>query len=163
MECTTEKQFLEAYDKYADAIFRHCYFRLMDRERARDLMQDVFLRTWDYLQKGATIENIRAFLYRVANNLVIDSVRKKSAVSLDFLQEQGFDPAKEEKAGATGEVSEVLRYVSLIEPQYRDVLLMRYVDDMGPKEIAEILEESENAVSVRLNRGIKKLREYVDR
>ena len=163
MHNESEDQFLAAYDKYADAIFRHCFFRLMDRDRARDLTQDVFLRTWEYIQKGTKVENIRAFLYRVANNLVIDFVRKKSAVSLDFLHEKGFDPVEggQGNVAVAGEVGEMLRIVALIEPQYREVILMRYVEGMGPKEIAEAVQESENAVSVRLNRGIKKIRDYM--
>jgi len=46
---------------------------------------------------------------------------------------------------------------------YREVLVMRYIDDMAPKEIAHILGESENAISVRLHRGIKKVKELMER
>ena len=76
-----------------DAIFRHCYFRVFDRERARDLVQETFLKTWEYLTRGHDIENIRAFLYRVATNLIIDDSRRKKEISLEQLSESGFDPA----------------------------------------------------------------------
>jgi RNA polymerase sigma factor (sigma-70 family) len=49
-----------------------------------------------------------------------------------------------------------------LDKKYRDVILMRYVNDYSPKEIAEILGQSENAVSVRINRGLKKVQEMIN-
>ena len=74
--------FDHAYADYADAIFRHCAFRLMNRERGKELMQETFLRIWIELGKGVEVLNMRAFLYRIANNLIIDDVRKKKEMSL---------------------------------------------------------------------------------
>ncbi len=87
-----EDIFIKAYDDHSDAIFRHCYFRVFERERAKELTQEVFIKTWEYLRNGQEVKNLRAFLYRVANNLVIDESRKKKANSLEAMQEQGFDP-----------------------------------------------------------------------
>ena len=47
-----QKEFEKAYDLYADAIFRHCYLRVSDRELAKDLMQEAFMKTWEYLASG---------------------------------------------------------------------------------------------------------------
>ena len=153
--------FLKAYTDYSDAIFRHCYFRLYARDRAKDLTQETFMRAWEYIAKGNTVDNIRAFLYRIANNLVIDESRKKTSVSLEVMREQGFEPSFE-TASAMDTVIEAKRVIAAfkrIDPAYRDIVLMRYIDDMTPKEIAHVLGESENAVSVRIHRGIKKIKE----
>ena len=82
MQQGMEQLFFEAYEAYADAIFRHCYFRLNDRELAKDMMQEAFTRTWEYVQNGNNPTNIRAFIYRVASNLIIDHYRKKKSYSL---------------------------------------------------------------------------------
>jgi len=159
-----KKEFLEAYEKYADAIWRHCFFRLYnDRERALDIMQETFIKTWEYLARGNEIENIRAFLYRVATNLIIDSVRKKRTFSLDELTEQGFDPpdTSHRRIEADAEMAQISKLIEKLEPEYREVVVMRYIDDMSPKEIAGALGESENTVSVRVHRGIKKIREFL--
>ena len=79
MESREEKLFLEAFDTHADSLFRHACFRLSDRERARDLVQDTFLKAWDYLRGGGEIQNIKSFLYRILHNLIIDEYRKKSS------------------------------------------------------------------------------------
>ena len=156
-----EEEFIKSYDELADVLFRHCYFRLSDRERAKDVVQETFIRTWDYVKKGKDITNLKAFLYRVANNLIIDEYRKKKELSLDVLQEDGFDPGVDE-TGAIQSVSEgkyALAALAKIDPSYRQVIIMRYIDDLSPKEISLILGESENAVSVRIHRGLKRARE----
>lgn len=155
-----EAIFTEAYDEYADAIFRHCYFRLLNRERAKELMQDAFLKTWEYLKGGHDIENIRAFLYKVANNLIIDHVRKKKEMSLDALMEQGFDPGVDGAHDMAVRVDEwkILETMSQLEPTQRDVLIMRHIDGLQPAEIAAITGESANVISVRIHRATEKLR-----
>ena len=77
--------FSDAYEEYKDAIFRHCYFHTFDREQAKDAMQETFIKTWQYLESGHKIDNLRAFLYKVATNLIINAARKKKSVSLEGL------------------------------------------------------------------------------
>src|SRR3954465_6401952 len=84
-----QKAFLEAFDQYADALFRHACLRLSDRERARDATQDTFIKAWDYLVHGNEVREWKSFLYRVLNNLIIDEYRKTRELSLDALVEEG--------------------------------------------------------------------------
>ena len=169
-----EKAFIQAYDEYADVLFRHCYFRVSNRERALELTQESFMKTWDTVVKGKEIQNYRAFLFRVLNNLIIDEYRKKKSLSLDGLLEKegvtegSFDDLQ------VGSLEEEIEKIELnihseqledalkkLPEHYRSVIIMRFIDELRPKEIASILEESENAISVRINRGIKKLQEYM--
>ncbi len=156
-----ERIFNESYELYGDDIFRHCFFRLSDRERAKDATADTFTRVWEYMQGGEVIKNIRALLYKVATNIIIDQYRKKKSASLDAMTEDGYDP--EERSGAradlSAEINHLLRVMEEIPETYRDAVIMRHVDDLSPQDIALILGESENVVSVRINRGLKMLRE----
>ncbi|MDP3735656.1 MAG: sigma-70 family RNA polymerase sigma factor [bacterium] len=156
-----EEQFLKAHDAYADALFRHCYFRVYDRELAKDLTQETFCRTWTYLAEGKEIGNIRAFLYRVLHHVIVDEIRRKKSISLDRLIEKGFSPQDEsflEGEDQRRVVTELLQKLSRLDEPYRDAVRMRFVDELSPKEIASILGVSENVVSVRIHRGTKKLR-----
>lgn len=158
-------QFLKAYDDLADPIYRHCYYRVSDRERARDIMQETFTRTWEYISRNGHIDNLRAFLYRTAHNLIVDEYRKKKMDSLDELRDKGFDPigADFQKDIHTAIAArEIIALFDKIDLSYREVLVMRYIDDMAPKEIAHVLDESENAISVRLHRAIKKIKELME-
>ena len=158
-----EQQFIEVYEKYSDAIFRYCYYRVFDREKARDYMQEAYCRTWKYITEGKTIENIRAFIYRTANNIIIDEVRKKKSVSLDAVMEKGFMPSNDPRDKMmhhfTGE--EIIKIVKSLDEKYKDVILLKYVEDLSTKEIASVLGEKENNVYVRLSRGLEKVKEIL--
>lgn len=163
---STEESFLKAHDDYADDLFRHAFFRVRDREKAKDLVQETFMRTWQTLSEGATIENLRAFLYRVLTNAIIDETRRKKAVSLDTMIEEGFSPADERATELVYErtvIRETYKLLATLPDEYRLPLVMRHLDGLSPREIAEILGVTENVVSVRINRAINKLREQENR
>lgn len=155
-----ENTFLEGFEAYNDAIFRYCFFKTSDREKALDLTQDTFAKTWEYLASGKKIDNMKAFLYRVATNAVTDSYRKKKSESLDSLQEDGFDPSSDdhEKSILNIEGEEVMKYLNDLDEPYKEILTLRYVHDLSIDEIIEITGESGNTISVRLHRAIGKLK-----
>lgn len=171
MDSRKEREYLAAFEAHSDALFRHAFFRVSDRERAYDLTQDAFLKTWDYIAQGGEVQNFKSFLYRVLNNLIIDSYRKKDTYSLDEMLEDETRAAAVEARFAEGgreEAEEALDEALLGErvrekipelpDHYRTVVTLRFIDDLSIGEIAEAVGASENVVSVRLHRGIAKLR-----
>src|SRR3989338_6519305 len=134
------EQFEKAYDELSDAIFRHCWFRIGDREKAKDLMQDTFTKSWQYISQGTQVKNLRPFLYKVANNLIIDEYRKKKELSLDRLMADGFEPGFDEIKNTEQRVDAklALSVINQLDEKYREVVLMRYVDELSPKEITEV-------------------------
>jgi len=164
-----KQEFAKAYDDFADAIFRHCYFRLSNRERAKELMQETFMRTWSYIEKGNTIEftKIKPFLYKTASNLIIDEYRRnKHELSLDKLKEDGFEVVGEVKTeegiDVRMEMEKIEKVLGQLDEKHREVIVMRYIDKLEPKEIAEVLNDTPNNVSVKINRGIKQIRKYIE-
>jgi len=163
--------FMEAYEQYSDALFRHCFFRLSDRERALEIAQETFTRTWDYLQQGKKIERMKPFLFRVAGNLIIEEYRKKKSFSLDeFLDAENHDESMVDALHDDGEwdriadafdAARATEALKELPEGYREVLVLRFIDGLSPKEIAEHLEERENTVSVRLHRALAELRKRV--
>lgn len=156
-----EAAFLALYEREADALFRHCCLRLFSRERAREIAQEAFCRVWTLIAEGKPILHLRGLVYRIAHNLIIDEVRKKKEMSLEALEEGGFaasDGDRTEAMGRSVDLHRVFVVLKRLDAEYRDVLVMRYVDGLRPKEIAEILGISADLVSVRLHRGTKMLR-----
>lgn len=159
-----QEQYAKSFNEYSDAIFRYCYLRVSNRERARDITQDTFMKVWEYMNNNnKDIVNVRAFLYKTASNLIIDEYRKKKSMSLDELQEKGFEPAsdhhKHVERGA--EMQEAMKLIAKLDPKKAELLIMRYVDDMSPKEIARVVGGTENSVSVAINRAVKKAKELI--
>lgn len=160
----TAEDLSKAYETFSDAIFRHCFFRVYQREYALDLMQQVFMKTWEYVAKGASIENIQAFLYRTANNLIIDEMRKKKEqISLETLEDSGLEPGLDTHEDLEGFIDgqQVITYLKKLPVDEREILTFRFIDDLSPKEIAEILDETSSVISVRIHRALKKLRELL--
>ncbi len=164
----SESDFLAAYNCYSDAVFRYSLLRIRDRELAKDITQDTFLQTWKYFQEKGPISNVKPFLYTVAIRLIINQTHKHREQSLERLAEEvDFEPVD----GTTGDVAasrsdllegeKALAYIDKLNPSYRDVLYLRFVEGLSPKEIARVIGESRNLVGVRLNRAIKSLRKYL--
>ena len=157
-----EKEFTKAYDLFADPIFRHCAYRCFNRERAQELMQEAFMKAWEYLADGNSIDNVQAFLYRTANNLIVDEARRakrRTVVSFEDMREQGFDVAGDDgrDMGKQFGALQVAAVLQKIDEPYRTTVIMRFIDELQPKEIAEALGETANVISVRITRGLKLL------
>ncbi len=158
-----EELFLKLYEEYVGSIFRHCYFRVSSRDTAEDLTQEAFMRVWDYLAEGKTIDNPKAFLYRVAENLIVDYYRKKKELSLDALAESGFDPVGDNEDPILDYAAgrQAREAIKKLAPTHREILVLRYVDDLSIRDIALVIGQSENVVSVRIHRGVQKLKEIL--
>ena len=159
------EQFMKAYDELSDAIFRHCWFKIGDKEKAKDIMQDTFTKTWQAINQGSQVSNLKPFLYKVANNLIIDEYRKKKELSLDGLMADGFEPGFDELK-TTEQVIDaklVINTINQLDDKYREAVLMRYIDELSLKEIAEITGDSENNISVRIHRGLQQLKDILNK
>ncbi len=166
-----EQLFLDAFEKYGDALFRHALLRISDREKAIDLVHDTYTKVWGYVRNGHQIEQFRPFLYKVLNNLIIDEYRRIKESSLDALfEKEGVDEGTfddltgddVESLAATIDGKKAFAMLERLPDVYREIITLRFVDQLGPKEISELIEESENVVSVRLHRGLKQLRSLIE-
>ncbi len=153
--------FLDLYTQYSDSIFRFCFMKTSRREVALDLTQETFTKFWEYMSSGHEVQESKALIYRIATNLVIDYYRKKKSDSLDILTENGFDFRFEENQSIETkfEIEQLHTKIQLLPDKYKDILIMRYVDDMSVKEIAQVYDEQENTISVRIHRAIEKLKQ----
>jgi len=159
------EHFIRIYDEHADTLYRHAVYRVSRHEDALDLVQDTFTKTWEYINQGNEISNLKSFLYSVLNNKIIDFYRKKKSHSLDDLSEKGFNPSESdsvEKMSVSAEIKQIVKMLDRLPENYRDVVVMRYIDDLPPKEIAKITGEKENTVSVRLNRAVEKMKKILE-
>lgn len=166
-----EERFLKAFEEYSDALFRHAFLRISDRERAIDVVHDTYTKVWLYVRNGHEVESFRPFLYKVLNNLIIDEYRKTKESSLDALLEiEGVDEGSfddltsntVESLAATLDGKQVFTLVDFLPDVYKEVIILRFIDELGPKEISNLIEESENVVSVRLHRALRLLRQQVE-
>jgi RNA polymerase sigma-70 factor (ECF subfamily) len=159
-------EFMRAYEEFSDPIFRYCYAQTSNRDTATDLSAETFTRAWQYLADGKEVEQMRPFLYRIATNAIIDYRRKKKESSLDSLIEEGYDYADSTDIVTERETlfegAQAMEILASLDDKYKDVLIMRYVEDMSVKDIAHATGETENNTSVRIHRGLDKLKKLIE-
>lgn len=152
------------YDKYAERLFRFIVWRVGSREEAQDLTAEVFLKCWQYIGKEhGPVENFQALIYRIAANAVVDYHRQKGRTHLienidewRNLADRGTDAESElQKKDDWQMVAGLLDKLSSSE---KELLLMRFVEDLSVGEIAKILDKSQVAVRVALHRAVRALR-----
>jgi len=158
-ELTTE--FLKAHDAYADAIFRMCYAKTSSREEAKDLTQETYVRVWERLQSGREqVVNIRAFLFTVARNLIKDYYKRKKPVLAHTLPEGMMEEIPTEStAEVQAESKLALKALEGLPDVYRETLMLHFIEGYSIGEVAELLKERPNTISVRVKRGLEKARD----
>jgi len=157
---TIQELFTTAYREYEKGLYTHAFWKVSNRETSEDLVQATFLKTWSYLMKGGEIDMMKAFLYHVLNNLIVDEYRKRKTTSLDALLEKGFEPS----AGHRDQLFNVLdgkTAFSLIEKipeSYQKIIRMKYLEDLSLKEMSQATGFSKNTLAVKVHRGLEKLK-----
>lgn len=166
------KAFIQAYDQYLDDIYRFIYYKVNRHEDAEDISSQVFLKTWGYIQNSELTDykTLKALLYRVARNLVIDHYRKQStkkAVVCDS-DISGLNII-DEKQNPKAEV-EIREGYNLIETkllelkdEYREVIILKYINGLSISEIAEIMDKSRGNIRVIHYRAIKALKKVINK
>lgn len=157
-----EERFLEAYDKYSKNILRHIYLRVSSRLSAEDILSETFLKTWQFAMNGVEIRNFKSFLYKTANNLIIDYYRKKSKTP--FSLEESSKEFVEDAPSAETTMDEKLlaqsvrSYLEELSSPYREIIIYRYIDELSIKEIKELTGKTAANIYVILYRGLRRLR-----
>ncbi len=160
---TMKAAFMDSFATYGDAIFRFCLVKVSHKEQAEDMTQEVFMRYWQYLRDEKEMTNTRSLLYTIANNLAKDWYKKKKADSLDAQIEAGHEPASPlADVEVEAQLQEVLRVIATMDEADRSVLMLRFVEGLPPREIADILGENVNVISVRINRAQNRLQQQLE-
>jgi RNA polymerase sigma-70 factor (ECF subfamily) len=157
---TMEKQFTDAYHEHLDALFRYALFKVNDRDLAKDMVQDVLMNAWGYVVEGKEIGSFKSLFFRILHNRIIDHYRKKKSSSLDVILDQGYEIGVDTHDQVIDilDGKKAMEYINRLPSEYKDVLFMRFVDDLTIAEIADVTHESKNTVTVRIHRGLAKLR-----
>jgi RNA polymerase sigma-70 factor (ECF subfamily) len=149
-----------AHTDYQKGLHAYAFFKIHDRTTSQDLVQDTFMKTWSYLVRKGKIDIMKAFLYHVLNNLIVDEYRKHKAASLDVLIENGFEPIAADSNQLfnilDGKAALVL--IQRLPVKYQHVMRLRYVQSLSLKEISLITGQTRNTVAVQVHRGLKKLK-----
>ncbi|TSC81969.1 MAG: RNA polymerase sigma-70 factor, ECF subfamily [Parcubacteria group bacterium Gr01-1014_20] len=158
---TEQKAILTAaHNNFEKGLNSHAFLKVNNHETGEDMVQDTFAKTWSYLVKGGKIDVMKAFLYHILNNLIVDEYRKRKTASLDVMMEKGFEPANADSGRVLNllDGKSALVLIQRLPEKYQRVMRMRYVQDLSLKEMSLITGETKNAMAVQAHRGLEKLK-----
>lgn len=156
------------YDAYVAKIFRFVLYKVSSVEDAEDITAEVFLKSWQYIRTtDKRIGNFNALLYRVARNAVIDYYRQKKRQDLALTDEEQFQKIVESRdlekdIDVKFEVKNIEQTLDQIKDEYREVVILRYIEGLSINEIASIIKKSKGNVRVLLHRAIKRIQEILN-
>ena len=151
---------LYAFNKYGDAVLRAAFASIGDYSEAEDVTQEVFLSLHANPRSFESEEHMKAWLLRAAinrcKNLRLSARIRKTS------------PLDDELAGKlscefTPRDNEIKSLIAGLPEKYASVVFLYYFEEYNVREIAELLGESENTISSRLQRGRKKLKTILEK
>jgi len=167
-----KEAFIRAYDLYVDKIYRFVYFKIGDEEEAKDLTSAIFLKTWDYINNHSLTneKTLKSLIYKIAKNVVIDYYRDGRRDKLRNKEsfDKSFVNTADEKSDLLSQTLvssdwELVKDKMLeLKDEYREILLLKYIEELSIGEIAKILDKSKGNVRVLTYRALKALRELLE-
>ena len=151
------------YRENYTAVYKYILYLTNDSQLAHDLLQETYYRF--YKQQASIIDNPKAFLLRIARNIVYDHFRKNRIIKFFTLtNDDRIDeaPLPEEIAEKGEEVEALYNALQQLKLSYREVVMLRYIEDYSVKEVAMILGQSETQVKNNTARGLQALRKLLE-
>lgn len=166
-KCGDSGSFGLLYDRYTAQIYRFILLKVSHKEIAEDLTHEVFLSAWqnidNYHFQGHPFST---WLYQIARNRVIDHYRtQKINFSLETVQEdffqvdQSFDRLLDQQIS----LNQIKTALKQLTEEQQNIVILRFVEDLSPSEISQILHKSEGAVRLMQHRAIQKLKEIIEK
>ena len=137
----------EQYDK----IYRYCYFKVRRQEVAEDITQETFLRFFERYGHYGNAWTLQ-YLYRIAHNLCVDEYRRPAT---EQIPEELYEESREDEVVTRSLVKDALATLSEEE---KELLLLRYVNEVPVNAICQILQISRFALYRKTKSALQKIR-----
>lgn len=155
------------YDMYVDDVFRFVYFKISNKEEAEDITAKTFEKALKAIKrfkwKGYSF---KTWLFVIAKNIVIDTFKSnKFSLSIEQLN---FD-IKDEENNSVEEILEIdlkrkelLKALSKLSDEYREIIVLRYIEELSIKEVMQISGKTMDSVKSLTKRALSKLKEVIN-
>ena len=136
-----------------ESLYKFAYTYVKNEDDALDIVHDAICKCLSNIDTLKDMDNIKPWIFKITSNCAMDYIRKnKKYVSMsDDLRE---DIIKED----TYKDMDLQEALENLPEKYRTIIVLRYFEDMKIKDIAQVLDESENTIKTRLYKGLSKLK-----
>jgi RNA polymerase sigma-70 factor (ECF subfamily) len=159
--------FKQMYERYKDKVYCLSFYMIGDREAARDISQQIFLKVFTSIMTFQHRASFGSWLFRLSVNVCRDhqrSVRRMRIFSTSgpaLLHDRDSKRSVDEDLRKEHAAEMVQKAVMKLSPKLRTVVVLKYLEDLSYSQIAELLGCSMGTVSSRLNRSHKILAEQL--
>jgi RNA polymerase sigma-70 factor (ECF subfamily) len=161
-------QFGVLVERFEAKLLRYGRKFLARQEDIQDIVQDVFISAYQNIQNFDTAQRFSPWIYRIAHNAFVNRLKKNSynpLVLIDF-DTMISHPAYEDPAPLEREQKEMRvmidKALEELQPKYREVIILHYLEDMSYKEISDILQIPSGTVGIRLKRAKEALKKVYE-
>lgn len=156
-------------ERYEEKLKRYAFKFLNQKEDVEDVVQNVFLKTFENIQGFDTKRKFQSWIYRIAHNELVNFLKKKKKLTLSLIELDTFLPSslkddtlREEVDFDLTEKKELLeKFLEELEPKYKEPLYFYYFENLSYAEISEILRIPISTVGVRIQRAKEKIKKKV--
>ncbi|KXK26457.1 MAG: ECF RNA polymerase sigma factor SigW [candidate division WS6 bacterium OLB20] len=158
-----DKESLAAiFDQYADRLYRYVYIRIRDQVRSEDLVSVIFIKILENIDRLDISKNFEAWMFTIARNALIDSLRKNRFVTATEMIDIARDEVDhEENADTEILIDEVRIYLEDLKGLEREVIELTYFGGLNDKEISKIIKKPVGNIRVIRFRAVKKLQQLL--
>ncbi|MGM7681602.1 RNA polymerase sigma factor [Cytobacillus sp. Hm23] len=155
------KEVLHLYDVYSKRIFKFIYTLTNDYHKSEDLTHDTFIKIKNSLHQIKNRGKMETWIFQIAHNVTMDYLRRNKFNIIEhlkpLLKEKETIPSTESVFITNESVSDLFKALRQIKPTYREVIILRKIEELSIKETAVILGWSESKVKSTLSRAMKAL------
>lgn len=161
LAATNARAAMEAViQKYRDQLYFHARYIVKDHQEAYDVVQEVFIKA---MREGRIFNDefkIKAWLFRVTSNLCFNQVRnrkRRGAILESMVKPESFSADQVESVFAGEQREELSAALDRLSDDHKEILVLRYYDDLSYAEIADVLQVKLGTVMSRLSRARMRL------
>lgn len=172
-EDSKKKEAIDSYsflvERYEDKLLRYIKRFVYDQDDARDVLQDVFIKTYQNLKSFDHDYKFNSWIYRIAHNECVNYLKKNkkegiSFVDLDTVMPILFAKESSDDLAISKENKAVIeKALDQLDIKYREVIVLNFFEDLSYEEISEVLRIPTSTVGVRIRRAKEKLKLYLDK
>jgi RNA polymerase sigma-70 factor, ECF subfamily len=163
-----EAAYNEIVERYKNKLMNHIFYYMKERESAEDIVQDTFIRVYLNKDKYKEIAKVSTWIYTIAINLAKTALArngKMNAFSITGKDGENDYEIKDKNSSTDGDVlknelsDRIMSSIDNLEDKFREIVMLRDVDEMSYEEIAALLKIPTGTVKSRLNRARLNLRD----
>lgn len=160
----SKEAFGDLYKKYFQKVYRYCRFNTVHDELAKDICQESFLKAYKKLKDFKTdgVWSFQSYLFTIARNLIIDASRKKRDINIDEFENLESNENLYENVEKKEIIKKVRLSISKLDEIERQIVLLRFFEELPSLEVAKILNMTGGALRVRTHRIMQKLKDIFE-